>query len=308
MRKRRRFEITYSVVIPEPPKDAQKLEVWAPFPRGTPHQEVHGIEVKTSMDYQVQYDPVFGNAILCATANGGSQRVLELSIRAQATRCERSVKASHFKWSPAPVSNGSSPFLAQLGENRLIRFSPDILDIAERIKNVAKNPLDIGRAAYDHVLENMAYDKTANGWGHGDAQFACAIGKGNCTDFHSLFLAIIRACDVPGQFEIGVAFPTAVAEGDISAYKCGYHCWASFYVPALGWVPVDCSEAVQKPALREYYFSNLDENRFLLSYGRDIELPGRKGRVPVNFFTEPVIETQEGVRVSYEKTLTFRNL
>ncbi|MBK8972399.1 MAG: transglutaminase domain-containing protein [Hahellaceae bacterium] len=60
--------------------------------------------------------------------------------------------------------------------------------------------------------------------GKGDAAYACSAGKGNCTDFHSLFLAILRVCGIPGQFEIGAAFPFGANEGDITFFKCGYHC------------------------------------------------------------------------------------
>ena len=307
MRKSRRFETTYAVEIPELSPDTQQLEIWAPFPCTSLDQEIHSIEVKTSMPYEVRYDSVYGNAVLHTTASGKYHRSgLDLVICTQASRYERSVGISRL---PSEAhSAGSAPFREQLAENRLIRFTPEVLEIAASIKQLAQAPVDIARAAYNHVLENMAYDKTGEGWGRGDAQFACSIGKGNCTDFHSLFLAIVRACGVPGQFEIGMAFPAGMSAGDITAYKCGYHCWTSFYVPALGWVPVDCSEAAQKPELREYYFGSIDENRFLLSYGRDIELPGRKSRPPINFFTEPVVEDQDGKRVDYEKTLTFRNL
>ena len=307
MRKSRRFETTYAVKIPELAPNTEQLEIWAPFPCTSVDQEVHSIAVKTSVPYQIRYDAVYGNAVLHAIASGKEhQSSLELIICTQASRFERSVCIS--RGSSGAQSACGSPFRAQLAENRLIRFTPEILEISALIKQDTQDPIEIGRAAYNHVLENMAYDKSGEGWGQGDAQFACSIGKGNCTDFHSLFLAIVRACGVPGQFEIGMAFPNGMSAGDITAYKCGYHCWTSFYVPAIGWVPVDCSEAAQKPELREYYFGNIDENRFLLSSGRDIELPGRTGRTPINFFTEPVIEDQDGKRVDYEKTLNFRNL
>src|SRR5581483_4986888 len=121
-------------------------------------------------------------------------------------------------------------FIRQLSENRSIKFSPEIREIATGITKRASAPLDIGRAVYDYVLEHMDYDKTVEGWGEGDSQFACSTGKGNCTDFHSFFLAIVRACGVPGQFEIGMALPPGMTEGDITFFKCGYHCWATFFV------------------------------------------------------------------------------
>ena len=40
------------------------------------------------------------------------------------------------------------------------------------------------------MLRSMRYDKTGTGWGHGDVLYACDAKKGNCTDFHSLFIAM----------------------------------------------------------------------------------------------------------------------
>ena len=36
----------------------------------------------------------------------------------------------------------------------------------------------------------MRYDKSGTGWGHGDVLYACDAKKGNCTAFHSLFIAM----------------------------------------------------------------------------------------------------------------------
>jgi transglutaminase-like putative cysteine protease len=43
----------------------------------------------------------------------------------------------------------------------------------------------------------MRYDKTGTGWGRGDVLYACDAKKGNCTDFHSLFIAMARSQGIP---------------------------------------------------------------------------------------------------------------
>ncbi len=68
-------------------------------------------------------------------------------------------------------------------------------------------PLDKARAIYDYVFTTMRYDKTGTGWGHGDVLYACDAKKGNCTDFHSLFIAMARSQGIPGRFEIGFPLP-----------------------------------------------------------------------------------------------------
>jgi hypothetical protein len=67
--------------------------------------------------------------------------------------------------------------------------------------------------------------------------YACEVGRGNCTDFHSLFIGLARAAGIPARFVMGFPLPVGQSEGGIT----GYHCWAEFYDEGLGWVPLDAS-------------------------------------------------------------------
>jgi transglutaminase-like putative cysteine protease len=139
---------------------------------------------------------------------------------------------------------------------------------------------------YEYVIATMRYDKLGRGWGRGDAIWACSSKYGNCTDFHSVFIGMMRASGVPARFEIGFPLPSDKTEGDIP----GYHCWAEFYVNSFGWVPVDASEAWKNPAKREYFFGAHDTNRVQFTLGRDIRLgPEQKG-APLNYFIYPYAE------------------
>src|ERR1035438_3068951 len=94
------------------------------------------------------------------------------------------------------------------------------------------------------------YDKTGKGWGRGDIYYACQERRGNCTDFHAIFIGYARALGIPARFAIGFPLPADRGEGKIA----GYHCWAEFYAKGIGWIPVDASEAAKNPAKREYFF------------------------------------------------------
>ena len=111
--------------------------------------------------------------------------------------------------------------------------------------------LDKARAIYDYVFTTMRYDKTGTGWGHGDVLYACDAKKGNCTDFHSLFIAMARSQGIPARFEIGFPLPPDQHSAEIA----GYHCWSDFYIDGNGWIPVDISEAWKHPEKRDYSFS-----------------------------------------------------
>ena len=77
------------------------------------------------------------------------------------------------------------------------------------------------RTLYDAVLARMDYDKPAGEpWGRGDARWACDAGFGNCTDFHSLFIAACRDLHIPARFEIGFPIPTRRGAGEVGGYHC----------------------------------------------------------------------------------------
>ena len=100
-------------------------------------------------------------------------------------------------------------------------------ELAVKVTEGKTTPLDKARAIYDYVFTTMRYDKTGTGWGHGDVLYACDAKKGNCTDFHSLFIAMARSQGIPARFEIGFPLPPDKHSAEIA----GYHCWSDFFEP-----------------------------------------------------------------------------
>jgi transglutaminase-like putative cysteine protease len=147
-------------------------------------------------------------------------------------------------------------------------------------------PLDKARAIYDYVFATMRYDKTGTGWGRGDVLYACDAKKGNCTDFHSLFIAMARSQGIPARFEIGFPLPPDKHSAEIA----GYHCWAEFFEPQHGWIPVDISEAWKHPEKKDYFFGAHDDNRVEFTMGRDLELSPKQDGKPLNYFVYPYVE------------------
>ena len=72
------------------------------------------------------------------------------------------------------------------------------------------------KAAYDYLFTTMRYDKTGSGWGRGDAVWACDAKHGNCTDFHSPFIGMLRADGIPARFDIGFPLPEDKEQGRYS--------------------------------------------------------------------------------------------
>jgi transglutaminase-like putative cysteine protease len=300
----RTVELHYRVEIPEPKDHEDPVQVWLPLPASTPQQEVIGVEIDASLPMTVHFDPTFGNSILHGVTPGDGGPA-HAGYRATVVRHEWCVD---LKTPIRPMAQDDQWLRSQLGQTRRVRFLPDVIAAAQSIHERHGNALEVARAAYEHVLSTMRYDKAGEGWGEGDTAWACSAGRGNCTDFHTLFMALLRCCGLACEFEIGAAFPSGVAEGDITGFKCGYHCWTRFYVPGLGWVPADVSEAALNPDKREYFFGAIDEHRVMLSRGRDVEMVPSSSLGPENFFTEPRLEKRSGRAVVYEKRLEFRSL
>jgi transglutaminase-like putative cysteine protease len=159
-------------------------------------------------------------------------------------------------------------------------------ELAVKVTEGKTTPLDKARAIYDYVFTTMRYDKTGTGWGRGDVLYACDAKKGNCTDFHSLFIAMARSQGIPARFEIGFPLPSDKHSAEVG----GYHCWADFFEPQHGWIPIDISEAWKHPEKKDYFFGAHDVNRVEFTMGRDLELSPKQDGKPLNYFVYPYVE------------------
>ena len=139
-------------------------------------------------------------------------------------------------------------------------------------------------------------------FGKGNSIYACDIGVGNCTDYHSYFISLSRTIHIPSRFHMGFQIPNK-ENGEIA----GYHCWADYYVDKDGWYPVDISEADKHPEKKDYFFGTLDNNRFEMMVGRDFKLDEYEQN-EVNYFIYPLLEINDKESDSFSQSFNFRNL
>ncbi len=190
-----------------------------------------------------------------------------------------------------------------LEPDKMVPLNAKIAELAKEQTAGATEPIEKARRIYTYVASTMRYDKSGEGWGRGDEMWACDSKRGNCTDFHSVLIGMMRSSGIPARFEIGIPLPEGKIEGDIA----GYHCWAEFYVDGLGWVPVDASEASKNPAKRDYFFGAVDADRVRFSYGRDIRLSAEQKGEPLNFFIYPYAESNGQPVKNVTTHFTFRD-
>jgi len=281
----RNLEFDYEVVFKDIPEGASELKVWLPVLRETDYQMVKEMEIKSESFTSIAEDQIYGNKILNFTLKSPFNNEDSIKVHYKVKRLEyaRQLDMSKNGFQALEPSEQVDKFL---NINRLGKLTPEYEKVALEITKGKQTTLEKARAIYDYIFENVAYNKELPGWGNGDTARVCSLKAGNCTDFHSLFISMSRANNIPAKFVVGVPFKPDVTEGQVP----GYHCWAEFYDTQLGWVPVDISEAWKDKSKYEYHFGAVDENRIEFSQGRDIVLQPQQSGDPLNYFVYPYAE------------------
>ena len=302
----RSFEFTYQVHVPASPVSAGSTHLWIPLPQADGYQDIRGLHIDSPVTYVEGRDPEYANAFAAfAPTRKQSAAGFDVVLRFTAVRREHKVALDAAALQSDSASTPRDPNLQRyLEPDKLVPLNGVIAELAKEHTAGDTTPIQKARHIYDYVLATMRYDKTGEGWGRGDAVWACTSKRGNCTDFHSLFIGMMRSSGIPARFEIGFSLPEGKAEGDIP----GYHCWAEFYLAGVGWVPVDISEAWKNPAKRDFFFGAHCTNRVFFTYGRDIRLsPDQKGD-PLNYFIYPYAETNGQSLKNLQTHFSFRDV
>jgi hypothetical protein len=282
----RHFTFHYAFTVRNLPA-GKRVRIWIPAAQSDAYQEVKIISAQGDLLLKKTSEARFGNQIYFAETSGSAQPELHFDVEYDVIRHERLALGQ-----TAPHLVAASLSFTEKQQD----LQPDVLvpvtglpaDLAVKVTQGLTQPLDKARAIYDYVFTTMRYDKTGTGWGHGDVLYACDAKKGNCTDFHSLFIAMARSQGIPARFEIGFPLPPDKHSAEIA----GYHCWSDFWIDGKGWIPVDISEAWKHQEKRDYFFGSHDVNRMQFSIGRDLRLsPPQEGK-PLNYFVYPYVEVE----------------
>jgi transglutaminase-like putative cysteine protease len=241
--------------------------------------------------------PEYGNEVLYAETSKADKAEYKFSVDYDVMRREHVVLVNGKPLSDARSAKAPRVELARFLEaDRLVPVTGLPAQLAAQETKGATMPLEKAKDIYEYVFRTMKYDKTGTGWGRGDVLYACDAKKGNCTDFHSLFIAMARSQGIPARFEIGFPLPPDKHSAEIA----GYHCWSDFYIDGKGWIPVDISEAWKHQEKHDYFFGSHDVNRVQFSMGRDLRLTPPQDGKPLNYFVYPYVEVdgQEDANVS----------
>jgi transglutaminase-like putative cysteine protease len=236
------------------------------------------------MKVQLRKEPQYGDHY--AYFDVDSTRVktgFEIRLAFHVVRYERRSALASTRDSPKPLPKDVLPFLQTDG---FVPVDGVIASLSREQTQGVSDPLQKARKIYDYVISAVNHDPVATGSGRGDALWTAESHRGDCTDFHSLFIGMARAAGIPARLAVGFSLPEGQKQGTIP----GYHSWAEFYVSGIGWIPVDVWQASQDPSRRDYFFGALDAHRVMVSMGRDVALTPLPQAGRLNYIAYPYLE------------------
>ena len=270
----------------------EEARLWIPYPVSDADQVISAVH--WSGDYAeaaVYTDRRFGTPMLYARwPKEATSRKLTLRFAAE----RREVRHDRLPTREAPWHPDDYRMFLEATS-----FGPvdgDVKKLADQITKGHTGVLAKARAIYDWVCTNMHRDPAIRGCGLGDVPSLLNSLGGKCADIHSVYVALARAAGVPAREVFGLRLGKKDGD-DISGAQ---HCWAEFYLPGYGWVPVDPSDvrkamlsekltldSPRTAELRNYYWGGMDAYRIKIGTGRDLILSPAQQGPAVNYLMYP---------------------
>lgn len=282
--------LTVSINAPEESKD---VRLWLPYPVSSFVQDIADVRIDGNFSKSGIYgEKETGNLALYAEwTKPAKERVLTFSFNATARELIR-------KDFPREESDIPVEVREYLKSTMFIPTDGKVREIALSATRDKKRISEKARAIYQWVVENTVRDPNVKGCGTGEVEKVLEKRSGKCADISSVFVSLARAAGVPAREVFGLR----LGKTDEEDMTGGHHCWAEFYVPGYGWVPVDPADVRKIMLTKEldlkgaqsyidYYFGAVDEYRVALGRGgRGYYLNPRQNDGPLNYFMYPYAE------------------
>ena len=296
----------------------KEIQLWIPYPVTDEYQNISNVKIAGDYDEAAVYtDRTFKTPMLYARwENGNKSRKLNFSFDVKRQEViKRDFPATEAAWDPADYS-------LYLASTRLGPVDGEVKKLAEKITAGQTTVLGKAKAIYDWTCENTYRNPETRGCGLGDVYKLLKEPGGKCTDISSIFVALARAAGVPAREVFGLRQGKKPVQ-DISKWQ---HCWAEFYLPGYGWVPVDPAD-VRKMMLKQnlklsdsrtkeyraYFWGGIDPYRIKLGEGRDLTLNPPQAGKPINYLMYPFAQVGDKTLdwldpATFKYTITYKKL
>lgn len=270
------------------------LKIWVPYPVSDENQIIENVKIEGNFSNKsINKEDKYGNTALYAEwDNVSSEKVLLFTFQ---------VKREEVIKKDFPQEESSffrKEFKSYLKATKLGPVTGNVKALTKKITKGRKSNLAKARAIYEWVIGNMYRDPNVKGCGLGDVNRLIARKGGKCADINSVFVSLCKSAGVPAREIFGIRIPKG-SQGDITKSQ---HCWAEFYMPGYGWVPVDPADVTKAileknivdindaQSIIEYFFGAIDENRIAYQAGRDLILAPAQKAGELNYFMYPYAE------------------
>lgn len=243
-------------------KDSKEAKLWIPYPLSDEYQTISNIRFNGNYNASAVYRDPDSGAVYCYAKwdNVKEQPVMIMSFHVDLKdRKIRNIKDSN---EPIPVT------VKKYLESTQWVPAGDFKKLADSITLGKKTILQKARAVYDWTVENTYRDPKVKGCGLAlpGRTLKENNGGGKCADISAVYVSIARAAGVPARDVYGIRLSDPET-GDITG---GFHCWAEFYLPGTGWIPVDPADVRKMMLVHNLKLKDSDNWRKFFWGGDDL--------------------------------------
>lgn len=271
------YRVEQNVTLTEIPAGTKQVKFWISIPDNERHQDLLDFAVVSAPGrWSVVREPDRGNRFMLLEVNDPAAGQLTAKVAFTVRR-----QAVFTLIDPGQVGVITDSHRVLYAEELRpdaphMRVTPRLRQMAADAVGPETNVAQQARLLLDAVADyadHYSKDPTKPHCGIGDAEDCLTNAGGCCTDLHSMFIAMARACGIPARLQMGYRLRESNAGKEVDP---GYRCWVEYFVPNYGWVSADIVEADAPTGLgRTRWFTGLTERRIWLNEGREFDLAGR---------------------------------
>lgn len=166
---------------------------------------------------------------------------------------------------------GTLPFVDNALKADILVPSDDenVVKLAASIIGKEKSSYNKAKLIYNYMCDNFKVQEKVRK-GDSDPLDLIKSKKGDAYDYAIVYTALLRAAGVPALTDAGVLV--------LQEQATQAHWWCEFYIPSVGWIPVDpaigsglkynrWNEGGESVDVKSYYFGNMDSHHITFSRG-----------------------------------------
>lgn len=261
-----------------------RLKIWLSKPISSKYQKIDKfkINIRPSSIYKDEQ----GNSLLYFDIKQKGRISLNMSFDAVLFKEKsdiKTIKNDSFKTAPKTLRR-------YLKDEPSLEQTKDVKALVAKLTSEKENALEKITTFFDFVVDNFKYRCPVVKRGVKNLNLLKL--RGDCGEYSSLFVAMMRSVGIPSRNITGFALsPKGIVVE---------HGWAEVYLKPLGWVPIDMVYTSQEKANKKNklkYFLQHDDYRLVFCQGFNIPLkPAIPGGFSLNFWKEL------GLPITYDST------